>query len=58
MNPSFIIPGVGVVCFVCGVVFSKAILSETATIKQHVTESETRIRADIASLLSKTASKV
>lgn len=58
MNPSFIIPGVGVVCFVCGVVFSKAILSETGTIKQHVTESETRIRADIASLLSKTASKV
>lgn len=49
---------VGVVCFVAGVVFSKTVLSEASAIKQHVTDAESRIRADVAAALAKVSSKV
>jgi hypothetical protein len=58
MNPALIVSAVGVGCFVAGVVFSKAVLTETASIKEHVTAAETRIRGDISSLLNKAATKV
>jgi hypothetical protein len=44
--------------FAAGVVFHKYVISEAQAIKQHVTDAETRIRGDIASLLSKAGSDV
>lgn len=58
MHTALVIPGIAVVSFVAGVVFSKAVLSDAAAIKEHVTAAEGRIRNDIASLLSKVAAKV
>jgi len=62
MNYTLLIPGVGVVCFVAGIVFSKAMLSEAETIKQHVTTevaaTEARLRADFNALLEKVKARL
>jgi len=51
MNPIYIIPAVGVVCFVGGVVFAKALLSEASSIKAHVTDEITKLRNDISAAI-------
>jgi len=48
MNLAIVIPSVGVVCFVGGVVFTKAVLTEASSIKQHVTDEITKLRGDIS----------
>lgn len=57
MNP-FIFALVVLAAFVAGVVFHKYVVSEAASIKQHVTDAEARIRADVANLLKSAANKV
>jgi hypothetical protein len=52
MNPSYLVPAVGVVCFVGGVVFSKALLSDAAAIKAHVTAEVDKIRSDFSTALA------
>jgi hypothetical protein len=50
MNPAYLVPAVGVVCFVGGVVFSKAVLGDAAAIKAHVTAEVGKISTAIAEL--------
>lgn len=57
MNP-FIFALVVFAAFVAGVVFHKYVVSEAASIKQHVTDAEARIRDDVANLLKSAANKV
>jgi hypothetical protein len=59
MDPLFIIiPAIGVVCFACGILFSKVVLAETATVKRHVTDEVAKVRDDVASLLDKVKAKI
>jgi hypothetical protein len=59
MDPLFIvIPAVGVVCFASGILFSKVVLAEAVSIKQHVTDEVAKVRSDISSLLGKAAAKL
>lgn len=44
--------------FVAGVVFSKYVLSEAASIKAHVTEEVSALRAEVAAALTGLAKKV
>lgn len=44
--------------FAAGVIFHKYVISEANSIKQHVTAEVAEVRADIASLLGKAATKV
>jgi hypothetical protein len=48
MNLAIVIPSVGVICFVGGVVFSKALLHEASDIKAHVTAEIAKLRGDIS----------
>ena len=45
-------------CFAAGVIFHKYVISEAASIKEHVTAEIAEVRADLASLLQKAATKV
>jgi len=51
MNPQ-IIAAIGVGCFVAGVVFSKAVLSDAAAIKAHVTAEVEKVRSDFSTALA------
>jgi hypothetical protein len=44
--------------FAAGVLYSKYVISEAASIKEHVTAEVQEVRADLASLLEKAAKKV
>lgn len=44
--------------FVAGVAFHKYVLSEAASIKQHVTDEVAEVRGDVASLLDKVKAKI
>lgn len=44
--------------FFAGVVFHKYVISEAASIKAHVTEEVSALRAEVASALGKAAAKV
>lgn len=48
MDPVVIAAAVAVpIAFAAGVIFGKYVTNEAEAIKQHVTEAETRIRADV-----------
>lgn len=57
MNPIVIIASL-LAAFVAGVVVAKYVISETQSIKEHVTAEIAEMRADVASLLSKAAAKL
>jgi hypothetical protein len=44
--------------FLAGVLFHKFVISEASAIKEHVTAEIAEVRADVASLLGKAASKL
>jgi hypothetical protein len=55
----FVFLSVGVaVGFLAGVLFHKFVISEAVGIKEHVTAEIAEVRADVASLLGKAASKL
>jgi len=59
MDPLIIvIPAIAVVSFGAGILFSKVVLAEAASIKTHVTEEVGQIRVDVASLLAKVSAKI
>ncbi len=53
MHSTLIVPTVGVVCFVAGIVFSKAMLSEATAIKQHITAEIEKLRSDVSAAVKK-----
>lgn len=57
MNPIVIIASL-LAAFVAGVVVAKYVISESQSIKEHVTAEIAEVRADVASLLSKAAAKL
>jgi hypothetical protein len=60
MDPLLFSIGVGgsFAGFVVGVIFAKSVLSEAASIKQHVSDEVAELRADVASLLGKAKGEV
>ncbi len=43
-----IIAGIGIACFVAGSIYGKAVVSEAATIKQHISTEIATLRKEIA----------
>lgn len=58
MNAVLIVGSAVAVAFCAGVLFHKYVISEAQSIKEHVSAEIAEVRADVASLLSKTAAKV
>lgn len=59
MDPLFIIiPTIAVVSFGAGILFSKVVLAEASSVKQHITDEIAKVRVDIASLLIRTRGEV
>lgn len=57
MNPTVFAVAVPA-AFVAGVIFHKYVVSEAASIKEHVTAEVAEVRADVASVLQKAAGKL
>lgn len=59
MDPLVIvIPAIAVFAFGAGILFSKVVLAEALTIKQHVTDEVGKVRNDVSSLLEKVKAKL
>jgi hypothetical protein len=52
------LPALCIGCFVAGVIFAKTVISEAASIKNHVTEEVGQLRLDVQEKLAAAAKKV